>query len=76
MHVSEPLVITAPSVSRVEFILFCSCCGRRYMAERMGVRSKELVVEKAALEAAVAKEEVRRCQGRSTRRVFSRTFYF
>jgi hypothetical protein len=30
-----------------------------YMAERMGFRAKELLVEKAAMEEAMAKEEVR-----------------
>ena len=45
-------------------------CGCSYMTERMGFRSKELVVEKAALEAAMAKEEVRWCLG-VTQGVFS-----
>lgn len=44
------------------FLAFLEREERRvaYMAERMGFRSKELVVEKAALEAAIAKEEAAR----------------
>ena len=38
-------------------------CGS-YMGERMGMRAKELQVEKAAMEEAMAKEEVLGCSGR------------
>lgn len=44
------------------------------MSERMAFRSKELVVEKVALEAAIAKEEVRRRLG-AVQGVFSHAVF-
>jgi len=42
-----------------------------YMSERMVIRAKELQVEKAAMEEAMAKDEVLRCSGMLHAAVFS-----
>ena len=44
------------------FLLRVILCGS-YMSERMVIRAKELQVEKAAMEEAMAKDEALRCSG-------------
>jgi ATP-dependent protease ClpP protease subunit len=47
---------------RQRFLLHVILCGS-YMSERMVIRAKELQVEKAAMEEAMARDEALRCSG-------------
>lgn len=55
---------------RQRFLPHVMLCGS-YMSERMVIRAKELQVEKAAMEEAMAKDEALRCSGTFHAAVFS-----